>query len=72
MRFNELKKNFLAVNNGKIKEKDVHQHIILTHCTTLEDYNKVFMNLAQRVQNMKLIVIDNIQAIGDNFIKADG
>ena len=40
----------------------------------MEDYNKVFMNLSQRIENdvIKLVIIDNIQSVGDNFIKADG
>lgn len=32
------------------------------------------MNLAQRIENdrLKLLIVDNIQAVGDNFIKTDG
>lgn len=73
-RFNEIKDNFLAINRNKISEQDIHRKIIFSHCQTLEDYNKVFMNLSQRIENdvIKLVIIDNIQSVGDNFIKADG
>ena len=32
------------------------------------------MNLAQRIENdrLKLLIIDNIQSVGDNFVKVDG
>ena len=43
-------------------------------CKNIEDYNKIFLNLTQRVQqeNIKLVIIDNIHSVCDNFIKADG
>ena len=59
-------------NKNKISEQQIRENIIFSHCQTLEDYNKVFINLAQRIENerIKLVIIDNIQSVGDNFIKA--
>ena len=73
-RFNEIKEFFLMQNKNKISEQQIRENIIFSHCQTLEDYNKVFINLAQRIENerIKLVIIDNIQSVGDNFIKADG
>ena len=45
-RFNEIKEYFLMKNKNKISEADIHRQIIFSHCQTLEDYNKVFMNLS--------------------------
>ena len=69
-RFNEIKEYFLMKNKNKISEQDIHRQIIFSHCQTLEDYNKVFMNLSQRIESdkMKLLIIDNIQSVADNFI----
>lgn len=40
----------------------------------IDEYNKLFINLAARVeeQQIKLIVIDNIHSVCENFIKQDG
>lgn len=61
-RFNEIKQNFLSQNRNKITESEIHRKIIFSHCQTLDDYNKVFMSLSQRIENdvIKLIIIDNI------------
>uniref|UniRef100_A0A7S3FW46 Rad51-like C-terminal domain-containing protein n=1 Tax=Strombidium rassoulzadegani TaxID=1082188 RepID=A0A7S3FW46_9SPIT len=73
-RFNDLKDGFLGRNKNKITEQQIKENIIFSYCQTLEDYNKVFINLSQRIENekIKLVIIDNIQSIGDNFIKTDG
>lgn len=73
-RFNEIKDSFLYTNKNKISEQNIRENIIFSHCQTLEDYNKVFINLSQRIENehIKLVIIDNIQSVGDNFIKTDG
>ena len=73
-RFTELKDGFLANNDGKISEQDVYSKIIFSHCSSLEEYNKVFLNLGQRVQSdrLRLIILDNIQAVANNFVRADG
>ena len=61
-RFVEMKEAFLGTNRGKITEQDIHRQVIFSHCQTLEDYNKVFMNLAQRIESdrLRLLIIDNI------------
>lgn len=73
-RFNDLKNSFLAKNSKKISDQQIKENIIFSYCQTLEDYNKVFISLAQRIENerIKLVIIDNIQSVGDNFIKTDG
>ena len=48
-RFTELKDNFLAANEKKITEQEIYSKIIFSHCSSLEEYNKVFLNLGQRV-----------------------
>ena len=45
-RFNEIKENFLTTNKNKISEQQIRENIIFSHCQTLEDYNKVFINLS--------------------------
>lgn len=45
-RFVEMKESFLQSYKSKISEQDIHRQVIFSHCQTLEDYNKVFMNLA--------------------------
>ena len=40
----------------------------------MDEYSKVFINLAARVEQeqIKLVVIDNMHSVCDNFIKPDG
>lgn len=73
-RFNEIKDSFLHQYKSNISEQQIRENIIFSHCQTLEDYSKVFINLSQRIENehIKLVIIDNIQSVGDNFIKTDG
>ena len=46
----------------------------MTHASNLDEYNKIFINLSSRIdqEKIKLVVIDNIHSVCDNFIKADG
>ena len=73
-RFNEIKMHFLQKNEKVISEAEIHKKIIFSHCQGIEDYNKVFMSLSNRIEHdkIKLIIIDNIQSVGDHFIKGDG
>lgn len=52
----------------------VRDRIHLSHINGIEEYNKLFINLAARVedQQIKLVVIDNIHSVCENFIKQDG
>ena len=40
----------------------------------MDEYTKVFINLAARVEQeqIKLVIIDNMHSVCDNFIKPDG
>lgn len=73
-RFNEMKEYFLIEHQPAVTEQTVRENIIMHFCKNIEDYNKIFLNLTQRVQqeNIKLVIIDNIHSVCDNFIKADG
>jgi len=73
-RFNEIKDYFLTVNKGWISDQIIHKNVIFSSCQTLEDYNKVFMSLTTRIETdrIKIVIIDNIQSVADNFIKGDG
>jgi RecA/RadA recombinase len=57
-----------------ITDDDVKQKVILHQANNLDEYQRVFMNFDQRVnvENIRLIVIDNIHTVCDNFMKADG
>jgi hypothetical protein len=57
-----------------ITEDDVKQKVILHQANNLDEYQRLFMNFESRVNvdNIKLIVIDNIHTVCDNFMKADG
>ena len=87
-RFTELKDNFLNECNRQgqqnpqnpnnqqatVSAQDVNEKINLIHARNLDDYNKIFINLASKVdsEEIKLVVIDNMHAVCENFIKADG
>lgn len=73
-RFNEMKDYFLIEHQPVVTDVSVRDNIIMQFCKNIEDYNKIFLNLTQRVQqeNIKLVIIDNIQSVCENFIKADG
>ena len=69
-----MKEAFLQQHKSVIDEYTLTQKIQLQQASNLDDYYKVFLNLSTRIQHdqTKLIVIDNILAVCDNFIKADG
>eukprot|EP00347_Sterkiella_histriomuscorum_P018865 403343876 len=73
-RFNEMKEYFLIEHQGLTHENAVKDNIIMNYCKTIEEYNKVFLNLVSRIQqeNVKLVIIDNIHNVCDNFIKSEG
>ena len=52
----------------------MRERVQIAHCNNLDEYQKLFMNLAARIedQSLKLIVIDNIHSVCENFIKQDG
>jgi len=52
----------------------VRDRIHIKYCNNLEDYRKVFINLPVRAdeEQYKLVVIDNIHAVCENFIQPDG
>lgn len=49
-RFNEMKDYFLIEHQPAITEATVRENIIMHFCKNIEDYNKIFLNLTQRVQ----------------------
>ena len=57
-----------------VSEAQVRERIHLSHVNGIDDYSKLFINLAARVneEEIKLVVIDNIHAVCENFIKQDG
>lgn len=73
-RFNEMKEYFLIEHQPLVTEQTIRENIIMQFCKNIEDYNKIFLNLTARVvqEGIKLVVVDNIHAVCDNFIKADG
>lgn len=82
-RFSEMKDVFLAESaklSGSestvfVSEQIVREKINLMQVNNLDDYNKVFLNLeANQAEkdNIRLLVVDNIQTVSDYFIKADG
>lgn len=56
-----------------VTDQMVRERIHLSHCNGLEEYQRVFVNLAAKIdeQQIKLIVIDNIHAVCENFIESD-
>ena len=67
-----MKDNFLE--NAPVTENDVRNRIHLHHVNSIDEYLKLFINLAARIdeQQIKLVIIDNIHAVCENFIKQDG
>lgn len=57
-----------------IDDYTLTSRIQLAQAANIDDYNKIFLNLSAKIptDKTKLIVIDNILAVCDNFIKADG
>jgi len=57
-----------------VTENDVRTRIHIHHINSIDEYHKLFINLAARIdeQQIKLVVIDNIHAVCENFIKQDG
>ena len=55
-------------------ENEVRTRIHLQHVNSIDEYTKLFINLAARVdeQQINLVIIDNIHAVCENFIKQDG
>jgi Rad51 len=73
-RFSEMKTAFQQQNPGVIDDYTLTSRIQLAQAANIDDYNKIFLNLSAKIpiEQTKLIVIDNILAVCDNFIKADG
>lgn len=59
---------------GSVDEQTLSTRIQLQQAQNLDDYYKIFLNLASRIdrEQTRLVVVDNILAVCDNFIKADG
>lgn len=69
-----MKDAFLSANQTIVDDHTLTTKIQLMQASNLDDYYKIFLNLSARIptEKTRLIVIDNILAVCDNFIKADG
>ena len=73
--------NFLAetakqhgAGEHAITDQLVTDRIHIKHCNNLEEYQRVFNNLPAQADELeyRLVVIDNIHAVCENFIQPDG
>ena len=69
--------NFIAEHANSmvpVTEAMVNERINLHRCNNIDEYERLFKNLHARMdeEKIKLIVIDNIHSVCDNFIKSDG
>lgn len=75
-RFSEMKDYFMAESyvSNVITENVLRDRISLTQAANLDEYNRIFINLSSRVasEQIKVVVVDNIHSVCDNFIKPDG